>query len=127
MSANNKITLPPAYRAMGRPRGGMLTTSLMNLLKAPASRRQQNITMADALMSKLVKCAGDGDMQAMKLVMEYAEGKPVAQVPLALAVEVVASATPEELAELTGTTPERYRELAERINEDIDIEAREVE
>jgi hypothetical protein len=80
---------PPSERA--------LSTILRRLLRAPAPT-QEGMSAREALCLQLLTRALEGDMAAIRLVLEYTDGKPAQRVEGSMTLHVMAPFTSDEAA-----------------------------
>jgi len=96
-SSGNPRGRPPSERA--------LSTILRRLLRAPAPG-QEGMSAREALCLQLLTRALEGDMTAIRLVLEYTDGKPAQRVEGSMTVQMMAPFTSDEAvvahAELAG-------------------------
>jgi hypothetical protein len=88
-SSGNPRGRPPSERA--------LSTILRKLLRAPAPG-QEGMSAREALCLQLVTRALEGDMTAIRLVLEYTDGKPAQRVEGSMTVQVMPPFTSDEAA-----------------------------
>jgi len=74
-----------------------LSTILRKLLRAPAPG-QEGMSAREALCLQLLTRALEGDMTAIRLVLEYTDGKPAQRVEGSMTVQVMAPFTSDEAA-----------------------------
>jgi hypothetical protein len=73
----------------GRPRKEMCLTSLLKDAidqKCPGDRKKR--TWAQVINEKLLKKARKGDLQAMRLIYEYVEGKPKQEIEIPSEIKI---------------------------------------
>jgi hypothetical protein len=86
-SSGNPRGRPPSERA--------LSTILRKLLRAPAPG-QEGMSAREALCLQLLTRALEGDMTAIRLVLEYTDGKPAQRVEGSMTVQMMAPFTSDE-------------------------------
>lgn len=117
----NKQQIVLAARSVKRVRAGLFTNALTELLQQIDPSDHQT-TWLSKIAFKLVQMAVDGNIQAIRLVAEYTDGKPTPTFTVAQAYAVLQNAPPEELAAALGMTLEQYmEEEAKYTSEVIDI------
>jgi hypothetical protein len=88
-SSGNPCGRPPSERA--------LSTILRRLLRAPAPG-QEGMSAREAVCMQLLVRALEGDMAAIRLVLEYTDGKPTQRVEGSMTLQAMAPFTSDEAA-----------------------------